>query len=92
VGAALVTAVAVLALGAAWELVEWTADTALGTSYSQSQQDTLIDLRNDAIAATGGGFVIAAWLLASVARRPPHLRAPRTSVAGGGASRSHHEP
>jgi hypothetical protein len=61
-GAGLVTAAAVLWLGAIWELVEWVVDAAVGTDFSQSYDDTLGDLRNDAAAAAGSGALVAAWL------------------------------
>jgi hypothetical protein len=60
--AALVTAVAVLSLGVVWELVEWVVDAVFGTDFSQGYDDTLDDLRNDAIAAVGSGALVAAWL------------------------------
>jgi hypothetical protein len=59
---ALVTAVAVLCLGVAWELIEWVVDAAFGTDFSQGSDDTLDDLRNDAFAAVGSGALVAAWL------------------------------
>jgi hypothetical protein len=62
VGSALVTAAAVLWLGAMWELVEWVVDAAFGTDFSQGYDDTLDDLRNDAIAAAGSGALVAAWV------------------------------
>ena len=61
-GAAVVTAASVLALGALWELVEWAADSALGTNYSQGNRDTLVDLLADSVAAIGGGVLVAVWL------------------------------
>lgn len=61
-GPALATATAVLFLGVIWEVVEWTVDAAFGTDFSQSRDDTLDDLRNDAIAAVGSGALVAAWL------------------------------
>jgi hypothetical protein len=91
VGAALVTTAAVLCLGAAWELVEWAADTALGTSYSQGHNDTLTDLRNNAIAATAGGVLVAGWLLGSAKRRPPSSQTSWSSLAASDARRSHLE-
>jgi hypothetical protein len=75
-GAAIVTFAIVLALGAAWELVEWSADTALGTNYSQGSVDTLGDLLNDAIAAAGSGVLVAVWIRAG-ARRPALAMAAR---------------
>jgi hypothetical protein len=61
-GAGFVTAVSVLALGAAWELVEWAADSALGTEYTKGEGDTQDDLRNDAFAAVASGALVAVWL------------------------------
>ena len=58
----LVTAAAVLCLGAVWELVEWVVDAVFGTDFSQGSDDTLDDLRNDAFAAAGSGALVAAWL------------------------------
>lgn len=62
VAAATVTAVAILVLGVAWELVEWAADGALGTEYSQGYDDTRADLVNDAVAAVASGILVAVWL------------------------------
>lgn len=56
------TFVGVLALGAAWELVEWLADTALGTDFSQGYGDTTSDLFNDAIAAAASGVLVSVWV------------------------------
>jgi hypothetical protein len=67
-GAGIVTAASVLALGALWELVEWTADEALGTNYSQGYGDTLLDLLADTVAATGGGALVSVWMWASLHR------------------------
>ena len=55
------TFVGVLALGAAWELVEWVADTTLGTDYSQGYGDTASDLVNDTIAAAASGVLVGVW-------------------------------
>jgi hypothetical protein len=65
-GIAVVTAATVLAVGAIWELVEWAADGAFGTNYSQGYRDTITDLLNDAIAAAGSGLLVAMWLRAAV--------------------------
>lgn len=62
VGSALMTAAAVLALGALWELVEWAVDSALGTNFSQGYTDTLVDLLADAVAAVLGGAMVGVWL------------------------------
>jgi hypothetical protein len=63
--AGLVTATEVLALGAAWEVVEWMADSTLGTDYSQGYHDTVVDLSVDGIAAAAAGVAIILWLRAS---------------------------
>jgi hypothetical protein len=60
--AGLITAGAVLCLGVIWEAVEWVVDWAFGTDFSQGHDDTVEDLRNDAIAAIGSGLLVAAWL------------------------------
>ena len=65
---AIVTAAAVLAVGAMWELAEWAVDGAFGTDYSQGYRDTITDLLNDAIAAAGGGALVAVWLRAATGR------------------------
>lgn len=71
VGAVVVTAACVLAVGALWELVEWAADSAFGTEYSQGYGDTLGDLLADAIAAIGGGALVAFWLHVTRGTRRP---------------------
>ncbi len=74
--AAIVTAAAVLALGAMWELVEWAVDSAFGTNFSQGYQDTLVDLLTDAIAAAASGALVALWLRAATARPALQLAMP----------------
>jgi hypothetical protein len=59
--AGLVTFFGVLALGVLWELVESSADAALGTGYSQGYDDTASDLLNDTIAAAASGVLVGAW-------------------------------
>jgi uncharacterized membrane protein YjdF len=58
----LTTFAGVLALGAAWELVEALADAAFGTDYSQGYADTSGDLFNDAIAAAASGALVSVWV------------------------------
>jgi hypothetical protein len=65
IGAGLVTATAVLALGATWEVVEWAADSSHGTDYSMGYHDTLVNLAVDRIAATGTGAAVIVWLRAA---------------------------
>jgi hypothetical protein len=59
--AALVTFAGVVLLGVAWELVEWAADAALGTNYSQGWGDTAGDLANDTVAAAASGALVGVW-------------------------------
>jgi hypothetical protein len=66
--AATVTAAGILALGVAWELVEWAADSALGTDYSRGHTDTRADVINDAIAAAASGVLVAVWLRVATRR------------------------
>lgn len=73
VGAAVITAIAVMCLGALWELVEWAADSTVGTHYSQGYEDTLVDLSVDAIAAVGAGALVAIWLRAKGGRSASSL-------------------
>jgi GT2 family glycosyltransferase len=81
-GIGVVTAAGVLALGTLWELVEWGADAAFSTDYSQGYVDTLTDLLADAIAGVAGGALVALWL--RTRRRPtrsvPDGTAPEASV------------
>jgi hypothetical protein len=67
-GVGIVTAATVLAVGAVWELVEWAADGAFGTNYSQGYRDTITDLLRDAIASVGSGVLVAVWLRAAAGR------------------------
>jgi hypothetical protein len=62
VGTVVITAIAVMCLGALWELVEWVADGTVATNYSQGYDDTIVDLWVDAIAAVGAGALVAGWL------------------------------
>lgn len=58
-GALVVTAAAVLAVGVAWELAERGADLAFGTTYSPGYSDTLSDLAKDAVGGLAGGLLVA---------------------------------
>jgi hypothetical protein len=51
-----------LALGAAWELVEYACDSILGTNYSLGYSDTMGDLVADAVGA-GVAAVLVSWRL-----------------------------
>jgi hypothetical protein len=60
-GAGLMTAVAVLAIAALWEMVEWGVDAAFGTNFSMGRDDTVGDLSADAVAAVGAGAAAVLW-------------------------------
>lgn len=51
-----------LALGAAWELVEWASDVVAGTDMSLGYGDTVGDLLADAVGATIGAAGLTWWL------------------------------
>jgi hypothetical protein len=55
-----VTGLAVLAIGALWELIEWLADALLDTNFSMGPADTVGDISADAVAAAGVGVSAAA--------------------------------
>jgi hypothetical protein len=57
--AGLMTGIAVLAIAALWEIVEWAVDTAFGTNFSTGRDDTVGDLSADAVAAAGAGAAAA---------------------------------
>jgi uncharacterized membrane protein YjdF len=50
-----------LAIGAVWEIVEWTSDQTLGSNLSLGEQDTIGDLVADGAGALGGGLFLVAW-------------------------------
>jgi hypothetical protein len=60
--AALVTAIAVICLGAPWELVEWAADNTAGPNDAEGYEDTVTDLAVDTIAAVGAAAIVAVRL------------------------------
>jgi hypothetical protein len=50
-----------LAIGALWEIVEWTSDQTLGSNLSLGEQDTIGDLVADGAGAFCGGLFLLAW-------------------------------
>ncbi len=50
-----------LAIGAAWEILEWSSDELLGTKLTRGEQDTIADLVADAVGALAGGALLVAW-------------------------------
>ncbi|MGH3030521.1 MAG: hypothetical protein ACRDNE_07090 [Gaiellaceae bacterium] len=50
-----------LAIGAVWEILEWSSDRTLGSNLSLGEQDTIGDLVADGAGALGGGLFLVAW-------------------------------
>ena len=60
-GVFVVTLALGLAIGAVWEILEWTSDQTLGSNLSLGEQDTIGDLVADGAGALGGGLFLVAW-------------------------------
>ena len=72
-----VTAALGLAVGALWEIVEWTADSTIGSDLQLGNEDTVTDLVSDASGAFAGAAVLVAWAVygwGSVRRIPGRNR------------------
>jgi hypothetical protein len=50
-----------MALGSAWEMVEWTSDHVAGTHLQKGNTDTVSDLLADSIGAAAGGGLLVVW-------------------------------
>jgi uncharacterized membrane protein YjdF len=61
VGIFVVTLALGMALGAAWEMVEWTSDHVAGTHLQKGNSDTVGDLLADTVGAAGGGALLVVW-------------------------------
>jgi len=61
-----------MAMGAGWEIVEWTSDTTRGTHLVGSTTDTATDLIWDTMGASVSAFILVLWSLGnhSLTRRP----------------------
>jgi uncharacterized membrane protein YjdF len=61
-----------MAIGAGWEIVEWTSDTTRGTQLVGSTTDTATDLIWDTTGATVSAIILVLWSLGnhSMRRRP----------------------
>src|SRR5215210_2953649 len=61
-----------MAIGAAWEIVEWTLDTTTGSHLVISTTDTATDLIWDTIGSAGAATILVLWSLGnhSLRRRP----------------------
>jgi hypothetical protein len=91
------------AIGAVWELCEWTSDHALGSALQLSNDDTVGDLLADSLGAAAGAGLLVVWTVrgwGSVRRIPGENRyeateapervssAPRRRRAAGPGSRA----
>ena len=61
-----------MAIGAAWEIVEWTLDSTTGSHLILSTTDTATDLIWDTIGSAGSATILVLWSLGnhSLKRRP----------------------
>jgi uncharacterized membrane protein YjdF len=61
-----------MAIGAGWEIVEWTLDSTTGSHLVISTTDTATDLIWDTMGATGSAIILVLWSLGghSLKRRP----------------------
>jgi hypothetical protein len=50
-----------LAIGAAWEVLEWTSDQVLGSELTGGEEDTIGDLVADTVGAICGGVLLVLW-------------------------------
>jgi hypothetical protein len=61
VGVFVVTLALGLAIGAVWEIFEWTADHVLGSSLVLGEADTIGDLVADGCGAAAGAVLLVVW-------------------------------
>jgi hypothetical protein len=77
VGVFVVTLALGLAVGAVWEMAEYTSDHFLGTKLAKSERDTATDLMVDGAGAAAGAALLVAWAIygwGSVRRVPGESR------------------
>ena len=72
IGFFLTTLMLGMAIGAAWEITEWTLDSTTGSHLVISTTDTATDLIFDSVGAAGSALVLVLWSLGnhSLKRRP----------------------
>jgi hypothetical protein len=77
VGVFVVTLALGLAVGAVWEMAEYSSDHYLGTHLAKSERDTATDLMVDGAGAAAGAALLVAWAIygwGSVRRIPGESR------------------
>ncbi len=83
IGVFVVTLALGLAVGAVWEMAEYSSDHFLGTELARSERDTATDLMVDGAGAAAGGALLVAWALygwGSVRRVPGENRGEQVSA------------
>jgi hypothetical protein len=83
IGVFVVTLALGLAVGAVWEMTEYTSDHFLGTKLAKSERDTATDLMVDGTGAAAGAGLLVAWALygwGSVRRVPGENRSEQVSA------------
>jgi hypothetical protein len=83
IGVFVVTLALGLAVGAVWEMAEYTADHFFGTHLARSERDTATDLMVDGLGALGGGALLVVWARygwGSVRRVPGENRGEQVSA------------
>lgn len=83
VGVFVVTLALGLAVGAVWEMAEYTSDHFLGTHLAKSERDTATDLMVDGLGALAGGALLVAWAIygwGSVRRVPGENRSEQVAA------------
>jgi hypothetical protein len=61
VGVLVVTVALGLAVGAVWEMTEYTSDHFFGTNLAKSERDTATDLMADGLGSLSGGALLVVW-------------------------------
>jgi len=80
-GVFLVTFALGLAVGAVWEIIEYSSDRFLGSALATSERDTATDLMVDALGSALGGALLVVWSVrgwGSVRRIPGENRREQT--------------
>jgi hypothetical protein len=81
IGVFVVTLALGLAVGAVWEMTEYTSDHYLGTKLAKSERDTATDLMVDGLGSLCGGALLVVWAKygwGSVRRIPGETRREQT--------------
>jgi hypothetical protein len=83
IGVFVVTLALGLAVGAVWEMAEYSSDHFLGTKLAKSERDTATDLMVDGTGAAAGAALLVAWAIygwGSVRRVPGENRSEQVAA------------